>query len=87
MPDAKIANEYKRQFKQACELMEKIGIKRMTLVAGLPEGAEGDTCPVWITQQTQEPNLDFWLETAKWQWDKRLIPFWKSRPKSPSIMA
>jgi sugar phosphate isomerase/epimerase len=80
-PDQKIAKEYKRQFRQACELMALIGIKRMTLVAGLPEGAEGDSCPVWITQQTQEPNLDFWLDTLRWQWDKRLIPFWQEHGK------
>ncbi|HZQ09946.1 MAG TPA: sugar phosphate isomerase/epimerase family protein, partial [Anaerolineae bacterium] len=54
---------------------------RMTLVAGLPEGAQGDTCPVWITQQTQEPNLDFWLGTLQWQWEKRLIPYWKEQGK------
>lgn len=83
-PDQKIAQEYRRQFRQACELMEKIGLKRMTLVAGLPEGAPGDTCPVWITQQTQEPNLDFWLDTLKWQWDQRLIPFWREHGKIAS---
>jgi sugar phosphate isomerase/epimerase len=83
-PDPKIQTEYKRQFRQACDLMERIGINRMTLVAGLPEGAEGETIPVWITQQTQEPNLDFWLDTMKWQWDKRLIPFWKEHGKIAS---
>ena len=36
MPEASIGTEYKRQFRQACELMEKAGLKRMTLVAGLP---------------------------------------------------
>ena len=35
MPEENIATEYRRQFRQACELMEKIGIRRMTLVAGL----------------------------------------------------
>ena len=83
-PDRKIQNEYKRQFRQACQLMEKVGLKRMTLVAGLPEGAEGDTCPVWITQQTQEPNLDFWMDTLQWQWDKRLLPFWQEHGKIAS---
>jgi len=80
-PDKNMAEDYKRQFGQACKLMEKIGIERMTLVAGLPEGAEGDSCPAWITQQTQEPNLDFWLDTHKWQWEQRLVPYWKERCK------
>lgn len=81
MPKENIAKEYRHQFRQACELMEKIAVRRMTLVAGLPEGAEGDTCPVWITQQTQEPNLRFWLDTLEWQWEKRLIPYWKEQGK------
>ncbi|MBC7810835.1 MAG: hypothetical protein H7175_06800, partial [Burkholderiales bacterium] len=41
VPDKRVAAEYSRQFRQACELMEKLGITRMALVAGLPEGAEG----------------------------------------------
>ena len=81
MPNESIASEYRRQFRQACELMEKIDVRRMTLVAGLPEGGEGDTCPAWITQQTQEPNLGFWLDTLEWQWEKRLIPYWKEQGK------
>ncbi|OGR24209.1 MAG: hypothetical protein A2139_10975 [Desulfobacca sp. RBG_16_60_12] len=77
-PDKKIADEYRRQFRQACELSERIGVKRMTLVAGLPEGADGDKCPVWITQQTDVP---FYRDTLDWQWEKRLIPYWKEQGK------
>jgi sugar phosphate isomerase/epimerase len=81
MPDEAIAAEYKRQFKQACQLMAKIGVRRMTLVAGLPPGAPGDTCPLWITQQVQEPNMSFWRDTLEWQWERRLIPYWKEQAK------
>ena len=84
MPDPDIASEYRRQFRQACELMAKIGITRMTLVSGLPEAAEGETCPVWITQQTQEPNLSFWVDTLNWQWEQRLIPYWQEHGKIAS---
>ena len=80
-PNEEIASTYRFQFRQACELMEKIGLERMTLVAGLPEAVEGETCPVWITQQTQEPNLSFWMDTLQWQWDQRLIPYWKEQAK------
>src|SRR5260370_31364428 len=45
MPDEKIAKEYRPQFRQAGELMEKSGPKRRTLVAGRPEGAEGEHSP------------------------------------------
>ena len=39
----------------------------------------GDTCPLWITQHTQEPNRDFWLGTFEWQWNVRLISYWKEQ--------
>ena len=81
MPDEQIAELYRFQFRQVCELMEKIGVRRMTLVAGLPEAAEGESSPAWITQQTQEPNLSFWMNTLQWQWDQRLIPYWKEQGK------
>ena len=47
-PDKEVAAEYSRQFRQACALMEKIGVTRLVVVAGVPEGAEG----------RQKPELD-----------------------------
>ncbi len=81
MPVESIQTEYKRQFKLACQLMEKAGIRRMTLVAGLPPGNDHDSSPLWITQQVQEPNMSFWRDTLEWQWEKRLIPYWKEQGK------
>ncbi len=77
VPDKKIATEYSRQFRQACKLMEQIGVTRMVLVAGLPEGAEGDTLPVWIINT----DLPLFRDALEWQWEKRLIPFWKEHTK------
>ena len=77
-PNKDIADEYRRQFRLACRFAERIGVKKMTLIAGTPEGAEGDTCPVWITQQVEVP---FYRKILKWQWEKRLIPYWKEQGK------
>src|SRR6185436_5303338 len=77
VPDRRIAEEYSRQFSQACKLMEKIGVTRMALVAGLPEGAEGDTLPAWIINT----DLPFLRDALDWQWEKRLLPYWKERGK------
>ncbi len=77
-PNRDIADEYKRAFRLVCELAAKVGVRKMTLVAGLPEGAEGDSCPVWVTQQTDVP---FYRDVLEWQWDKRLIPYWKEQGK------
>lgn len=75
-PNRQIADEYRRQFRLACQFAERIGVRKVTLIAGTPEGAEGDTCPVWITQQTDVP---FYRNVLEWQWEKRLIPYWKEQ--------
>ena len=77
-PNKEIADEYRRQFRLACQFAERIGVKKMTLIAGTPEGAEGDTCPVWITQQVEVP---FYRKILEWQWENRLIPYWKEQGK------
>lgn len=77
-PDKAIADDYRRQFRLACQLAEKIGIRKITLIAGTPEGAEGDTCPVWITQQVEVP---FFRKVLEWQWEQRLIPYWQEQGK------
>src|SRR5687768_4045330 len=43
VPDHALKAEYQREFRRACELMEQLGVSRMALVAGLPEGRAGDT--------------------------------------------
>tara|TARA_B100000949_G_C13831903_1_gene264857 strand:+ start:78 stop:470 length:393 start_codon:yes stop_codon:yes gene_type:complete len=45
IPDKNISGQYSREFRLACEFMELAGIQRMTLLSGLPEGAEGDKSP------------------------------------------
>lgn len=79
-PEKQITTEYSRQFRQSCKLMELLGVTRMALVAGLPEGAEGDHLPVWIVNT----DLPFFRSALEWQWEKRLIPFWKEHGKIAS---
>ena len=80
VPDQQIASEFSRQFLQACQLMEKIGCTRMALVAGLPEAAEGDTLPAWIVNT----DLPIFRDALEWQWQKRLLPFWREHGKIAS---
>ncbi|MCH2130914.1 MAG: hypothetical protein MK179_17365 [Pirellulaceae bacterium] len=44
-PNKEAAEKYKQQFRTTCEFMEMANVRRLTLLAGLPEGAEGDTEP------------------------------------------
>lgn len=72
-PDREAKQEYSRQFRQACKLAEALGVERLTLLAGLPEGAAGDTCPTWITCPFPYSLMDAY----QWQWTERVIPYWR----------
>ena len=73
MPDPQVAAEYSREFRLTCKLMKMAGIRRLTLLAGLPEGAPGDKSPVWVTFA----DLPFFSDTLEWQWENRLLPYWR----------
>ena len=72
-PDKKLAAEYGRQFRQTCALMERVGVERLVVVSGLPEGAPGDSQPTWIVN-TDAGGM---AEALQWQWEERLLPYWK----------
>ena len=76
-PNREAAADYARQFRQTCELMGKTGVRRLTLLSGLPEGAEGDTAPNWVAFA----EWPFLRDTLEWQWDKRLLPYWREQAR------
>jgi sugar phosphate isomerase/epimerase len=72
-PDKEVARRYDDQFRAACELAEQIGVERLTLFAGLPEGAAGDTTPCWVTSAWPPASQ----EVVRYQWEERVIPYWE----------
>ena len=76
-PDPAIAEPYARDFCDTCKLAEKIGVTRITLLGGLPEAVPGDKQPNWILYPFPPRNMDM----HEWQWEKRLIPYWKEYGK------
>jgi sugar phosphate isomerase/epimerase len=78
-PNKEVAAKYSRQFQQACKLAEAVGIHRLTLLAGLPEGAPGDTAPCWIVGPF--PHVPTLQSIHKWQWEERVIPYWLEHAK------
>jgi len=76
-PDPRIAEAYDREFRQACIVARKLGVNRITLVAGLPEASPGDKAPNWILFSFPPRNLEMYA----WQWEQRLIPYWKEHGK------
>ena len=79
-PDPAIAQTYRREFREACVLASKLGVNRLTLLAGLPEASPGDKAPNWILFSFPPRNLEMYA----WQWEKRLIPYWKEHCKIAS---
>ena len=76
-PDPNIAQNYDREFRNTCMLAAKIGVTRITLIAGLPEAAPGDQAPNWILYPFPLGNKDRY----HWQWQERLIPYWQEHGK------
>ncbi|MDP6824297.1 MAG: sugar phosphate isomerase/epimerase, partial [Dehalococcoidia bacterium] len=64
-------------FLDTCRLAEKLGVTRLTLLAGLPEAAPGDQVPNWILY----PFPAWYSERYEWQWEERLVPFWREHGK------
>jgi sugar phosphate isomerase/epimerase len=71
-PDTEIASRYRKEFEAACNLANEIGLDKLTLLAGLPEGAPGDMTPNWVFYPFP---LDG-SEVVSWQWEERLLPYW-----------
>jgi sugar phosphate isomerase/epimerase len=72
-PDPAEAEAYARELEDACRLAERIGVSRITLLAGLPEGAPGDRTPCWVTT----PFPPYNAQAIEYQWEERLIPYWR----------
>ncbi len=72
-PDPAIADPYRKELRDTYALAAKLGVTRLTLLSGLPEAVPGDQEPNWILYP-YPPRL---MEMYEWQWNERLIPYWK----------
>ena len=79
-PDPEVARRYEGEFAQACDLAERIGVTRLTLLAGLPEGGPGDRTPCWVVTPFPPYNLN----AVAWQWEERLVPYWREKSRIAS---
>ncbi len=76
-PDPAIADKYDREFGATCRLAQQLGVSRLTLLAGLPGATPSDPNPNWILYPFPPRNLEF----LEWQWNQRLIPYWREHAK------
>ncbi len=56
------------------ELAGKLGVQKIVMMSGLPEGAPGDKTPNWITSTVSWP--DYMVETVRYQWEDVAFPWW-----------
>ncbi len=76
-PDKKISDEHLHDIINTMKLAEMIDVKVINLFAGCP-GAGGDAkYPNWITC----PWPPYFGEAVQWQWEKKVIPFWREMAK------
>jgi sugar phosphate isomerase/epimerase len=76
-PDPAIAGPYERDLLAAIELASRMGVDRLTLLAGLPGASPDDMLPNWILYPYPPRNLDL----IEWQWNERLVPYWREKGK------
>lgn len=76
-PDKKVSDEHKNDLINTVKLAEKIGVKVVNCFGGCPGAGEDAKYPNWITC----PWPPYFGDSVKWQWENRVIPFWKEMAK------
>jgi sugar phosphate isomerase/epimerase len=76
-PDPAAAREHSSAIFNAAALAGKIGVKILNGFCGYPGAAEDAKYPDWITCVWPP----FFGDAVKWQWEKKIIPFWRETGK------
>jgi sugar phosphate isomerase/epimerase len=72
-PNKSFAEEHIRDLRNSIELAPRLGVKVVNCFAGCPGAGEDAKYPNWVTCSYPK----YFEEIIKWQWEKRVIPFWK----------
>ena len=72
-PNKEIADGFDKDFKDAILLAEKLGVDTIIGFSGCPGDSENSLYPNWVTC----PWPDDFLTILDWQWEKKVIPYWK----------
>jgi sugar phosphate isomerase/epimerase len=72
-PNPEIAGPHHQVFEDTVRLAKLLGITVVNNFSGTPGGGPDDRTPNWITC----PWPNEYSEALKWQWEQRLIPYWK----------
>lgn len=75
-PNVNIANGYVNDLKHAIRLAQRLRVNVYTF-AGCPGASDTDQFPNWIAL----PYPAEFRERNEWQWEKKIVPFWKDMVK------
>jgi sugar phosphate isomerase/epimerase len=76
-PDERIAKAHRTVQRETIRLAKALGVKRVATFSGCPGGSARSARPNWITC----PWPSDFSDALKWQWERRVIPFWKDEAK------
>lgn len=76
-PDAAIARHNQEVNRKTILLAEKLGVPVVIDFSGCPGDSEKAKYPNWVTS----PWPPHYQELLKWQWEKKVIPYWSKRAK------
>ena len=72
-PQEEKAESFDEDLRNAIRLADEMGVDTVITFSGCPGGSEDAKYPNWITNPWP-PEM---REALKWQWEERLIPYWK----------
>ncbi|MBR0112206.1 MAG: sugar phosphate isomerase/epimerase [Clostridia bacterium] len=72
-PNKEIAASFDKDMRNAVLLAEKLGIHQINTFSGCPGDCEESKHPNWVVC----PWPDDFTEILEWQWNEKLIPYWK----------
>lgn len=76
-PNPEVAAKAIQVFHDAVRLARQLGVSRVMTFSGCPGDSEGSQYPNWVTC----PWPDDYLNVLDYQWNKKLIPYWKEEVK------
>jgi sugar phosphate isomerase/epimerase len=79
-PNPEVAKKNQETNRKTILLAEKLGVPVVIDFSGCPGDSDTAKYPNWVTC----PWPPEYLEVLEWQWDKKVIPYWKERAKLAS---
>ena len=76
-PDPKVAQRDRESFRRAILLAERLEVPVVVGFSGCPGDSESSRHPNWVTYRWP----DDYEEVVEWQWNQKLIPYWKEEAK------